>query len=65
VVVIEGDYPVISCNESEDLSNNYVNATWSNKYLESTTVNSKTVVGEWVRPDTVVSNYVKKFESNI
>ena len=47
VVVIEGDYPVVS-NIPEPP--NTSNVTWSNKYLNSTTVNSKTVFGDWVRP---------------
>lgn len=53
VVVIEGDYPVI--NNLPEPSNTS-NITWSNKYLNSTTINSKTVSGNWIRPE-VIQNF--------
>lgn len=55
IVVIEGDYPVIACQEPDDIANNYKNITWSNQYLYGTTINSKTVRGEWIRPQVITS----------
>ena len=57
VVVIEGDYPVIN-NLPEPP--NTSNVTWSNKYLNSTTINSKTVKGNWIRPE-VIQNFNNDF----
>lgn len=57
VVVIEGDYPVIN-NLPEPP--NTSNITWSNKYLNSTTINSKTVKGNWIRPE-VIQNFNNDF----
>ena len=56
VVVIEGDYPVVS-NIPEPP--NTSNVTWSNKYLNSTTINSKTVFGDWIRPE-IIQNFNNK-----
>lgn len=60
VVVIEGDYPVVNTFESPNTSS----VTWSNQYLHGTTINSKTVTGEWVRPE-IISVKTKPIYSNI
>ena len=39
------------------------NVTWSNQYLYGTTVNSKTVTGEWIRP-TVIKNQANNYAKN-
>ena len=56
VVVIEGDYPVVSTFESPNTSS----VTWSNQYLYGTSVNSKTVTGDWIRPE-VIQNFSNNF----
>lgn len=52
IVVIEGDYPVINTFTSRNTNS----VTWSNQYLYDTTVNSKTVKGDWIRPETIQGN---------
>lgn len=61
VVVIEGDYGVVDgILESE----NTPSVTWSNQYLQGLTVNSKTVTGDWIRPEIIEADENNKQISN-
>ena len=71
VVVIEGNYSVqdqknlINVIGSEHLQEYKAksNITWSNQYLYGTSVNAKTVSGDWIRPEIIQNadglNFVK------